>query len=113
MRESRPTRRAVDCYWCRGTYIYAKGTPQGLESFRGARDKGADQAQVECGFAGALHISGAPFGDCIGAYRVAIALNPQMACLRLNLAQLLFLKSDDLEAKRQLPGSDEDGPGRI
>jgi hypothetical protein len=47
-------------------------------------------------------MSGAPIGDCIGAYRVAIGLNPQNANLRLNLAQLLFLKSDDLQANAQL-----------
>lgn len=75
---------------------------QALESFRHARDKGEEQAQVECGFACALHMSGAPIGDCVGAYRVAIGLNPQNAGLKLNLAQLLFLKNDDLQATRQL-----------
>jgi tetratricopeptide (TPR) repeat protein len=75
---------------------------QALECYRRARDKGADQAQVECGFACALHISGAPIGDCLGAYRVAIGLNPQNASLKLNLAQLLFIKADDSQATKQL-----------
>lgn len=75
---------------------------EALVSFRRAREKGADQAQVEGRFACALHLSGAPVGDCIGAYRVAIALNPQNADLKLNLAQLLFLKGDDSQANTQL-----------
>jgi hypothetical protein len=47
-------------------------------------------------------VSGAPVGECIGAYRVAITVNPENGALRLNLAQLLFIKGDDAEAHRQL-----------
>ena len=77
-------------------------TPQALESFGRARDKGADQAAVEGGFAFALHSGGAPtrIGECVAAYFAAIALNPQNATLRLNLAQLLFIKSEDREARK-------------
>jgi len=73
-----------------------------LESFLRAREKGADQAQTESGYAIALHLSGAPVGECIAAYRVAMTLDKQNSNLRLNLAQLLFIKGDDQEAGKQL-----------
>lgn len=76
---------------------------EALEGFRRAREKGADQAAVEAGYACALQMSGAPIGECIAAYRVAIVLNPENGALRLNLAQVLFIKGDDREANRNLP----------
>jgi len=75
---------------------------EALEGLRRAREKGADQAGVEAGYAFALHVSGAPIGECIAAYRTAIALNPKNAPLKLNLAQLMFIRGDDAEANRQL-----------
>jgi len=73
-----------------------------LESFARAREKGADQAKVECAFACGLHIAGGDLGECLAAYQVAVALNPQNAALKLNLSQLLFLRRDDGEANSQL-----------
>jgi tetratricopeptide (TPR) repeat protein len=87
----------------RGQLLTMNGKPQeALKAFLCAREKRADQAAVEVGYAFALHLSNAPIGDCIGAYRVAIGLAPQVAELRLNLCQLLFLKRQDDEAARQL-----------
>ena len=57
---------------------------------------------MEAGYAVALHVAGAGVGECIAQYQVAIALNPNMGPLRLNLAQLLFIKGDDTEANTQL-----------
>jgi len=73
-----------------------------LECYRKARETGADQAGVEAGFACAWHMSGAPVGDCIAAYHTAIALNPENADLKLNLAQLLFVKGDNVKANLEL-----------
>ncbi|HKY53917.1 MAG TPA: tetratricopeptide repeat protein, partial [Anaerolineales bacterium] len=75
---------------------------EAVESFRRARETGADQADVEYYYAFALHMSGGPIRECIAAYHVAIALKPKDGALRLNLAQLLFVKGDDTEASRQL-----------
>jgi Flp pilus assembly protein TadD len=61
-----------------------------LEGFQRAREKGADQALVEAGYACALQATGAPVNDCIAAYRTAIAANPNNGALTLNLAQLMF-----------------------
>jgi Tfp pilus assembly protein PilF len=72
---------------------------ESLVDYRTAREKGADQARVEVGYSCALQMSGAPVGECIAAYRTAIALNPDNAALRLNLAQLLFIKPVSGEAK--------------
>jgi Tfp pilus assembly protein PilF len=73
-----------------------------LEDFRRAREKGANQAEVENGYAVALQMSGASVGECIAAYRVAITLNPENGALRLNLAQLMFIRGDHTEANRLL-----------
>jgi Flp pilus assembly protein TadD len=73
-----------------------------LESFVLARERGANRAATELGYACALHMSGGPIGQCIGAYRVAIAANPENGFLRLNLSQLMFLNGEDPEALRQL-----------
>jgi Flp pilus assembly protein TadD len=86
---------------------------QAVGNLRLAREKGADQARVECALACALHIVGADVGECLAAYQVAVALNPNNAALKLNLAQLLFLRRDDQEAIKQLQdalriGLDED-----
>jgi Flp pilus assembly protein TadD len=75
---------------------------EALEGFRRTREKGADPAALEAGYAVALQLSGAPIGECIAAYRAAIALNPEDGVLRLNLAQLMFIKGDDREANRLL-----------
>jgi Flp pilus assembly protein TadD len=73
-----------------------------LEDFRRAREKGANPAEVEAGYSFALHLTGALIDDCIAAYRTAIGLNPKNGELRLNLAQLLFIKGDGREASRYL-----------
>jgi tetratricopeptide (TPR) repeat protein len=75
---------------------------EALADFRGARKRGVDQARVEAGYACALQVSGAPIGECIAAYHVAITLTPENGALRLNLAQVMFLKGEDAEANRQL-----------
>ena len=75
---------------------------EALDFFQRAREKGADQVAVESGYAIALHMSGAPVGKSIAAYRVAISLRPKDGPLRLNLAQLLFISGDDAEAGSQL-----------
>jgi predicted Zn-dependent protease len=75
---------------------------EALEDFRRAREQGADEAGIETGYAVALQMSGAPVGECIAAYRAAITLMPKNGVLRLNLAQLLFLKGDETEANKQL-----------
>jgi Flp pilus assembly protein TadD len=73
-----------------------------LESIRLAREKRGDQAKVEAAFACGLHIVGAEVGECLAAYQVAVALNPQNGALKLNLSQLLFLQRDKQEALKQL-----------
>ena len=75
---------------------------EALEGFRRARENGADQAQVEAGYAIALQLTDAPIGKCIAAYRTAIALQPDNGALPLNLAQLLFIKGDHADAEREL-----------
>lgn len=75
---------------------------EALEDFQKARGKNVEQSDVEVGHAIGLHISGAPIGDCIAAYRVAITLAPTLGELRLNLAQLLFLKGENVDAHKQL-----------
>jgi Flp pilus assembly protein TadD len=75
---------------------------EALEDFRRAREQGADQPRVEVGYAFALQMSGASDGECIAAYHVAITLTPENGALRLNLAQLMFIKVDGPEANKQL-----------
>jgi tetratricopeptide (TPR) repeat protein len=75
---------------------------EALEDYRLAREKGANAADVEVGYSFALQLCDAPIDDCIVAYRVAIGLNPNNADLQLNLAQLLFVKGEDIEANRFL-----------
>jgi Tfp pilus assembly protein PilF len=75
---------------------------EALELLRRAREKGADQAAVEADYAFAIQLSGASVGECIAAYLTAIALNPTSGDLRLNLAQLMFIKGDGTEANKQL-----------
>lgn len=79
------------------------GAPdQALASIAQARVHAASQEEVEPLHAFALHLSGVSTGETIAAYRVAITLSPQDANLRLNLAQLLFLRGDHIEAQAQL-----------
>ena len=67
-----------------------------------ARELGADQAQIEPYYALALHLGKCPIEDCIGAYRTALAINPDNGALHLNLAQLLFVWGKEVEAKSEL-----------
>ena len=71
---------------------------ESLNEFDEARKKGADAARLESAYACAVHMSGAPLGDCVEAYRTAIELSPYDGSLRLNMAQLLFLKGDEQQA---------------
>jgi Flp pilus assembly protein TadD len=75
---------------------------EALEDFRRARETGAPEADVELGYACALQMSGAPIGDCIASYRAAMALNPRDSNLKLNLAQLMFVKGDNSEGNKLL-----------
>ncbi|MBI4260685.1 MAG: tetratricopeptide repeat protein [Actinobacteria bacterium] len=87
----------------RAESLLMAGDPKGaLESARHARERGADQAKVEAAFAVALQMGGASVGECIAAYRVALSIDSANAALRLNLAQLLFLRGDDAEARWEL-----------
>jgi tetratricopeptide (TPR) repeat protein len=76
--------------------------PEALQGLERAREKGAEEARVESCYACAVHMNGAPVGECIAAYRSAIALSPTNGALRLNLAQLLFLKAEEQEANALL-----------
>lgn len=67
-----------------------------------ARELGADQAQIEPYYALALHLGKCPIEDCIGAYRTALAIDPDNGALHLNLAQLLFVWGKEVEAKSEL-----------
>jgi Flp pilus assembly protein TadD len=75
---------------------------EALDDLRRAREQGADRTGVEVHYAFALQMCGAPIGECIAAYFLAIQLAPKDGALKLNLAQLLFIKGDDPEANRQL-----------
>lgn len=75
---------------------------EALEGFRRAREWGADQTKTEAGYAFALHVNNGEIDECIDAYRTAISLNPKNGWLRLNLAQLLFIKGYDSDGKGQL-----------
>jgi Flp pilus assembly protein TadD len=77
--------------------------PDALEDFRRAKEQpGNHQAEAEAGYSCALHVCGAPIDECVIAYRIAIGLNPDSFDVRLNLAQLLFVKGENLEANRYL-----------
>lgn len=69
-----------------------------------ARDQGGDQKTAELQHAIALHMSGGDIGECIAAYRTAIALDSKMYETRLNLAQLLFVRGESTEAEKLLRG---------
>lgn len=73
-----------------------------LQRVNDARQHRADQSATEVVAAFALHLSGRPIGECVGAYRVALSLSPDNASLRLNLAQLLFVLGDNSSAKAEL-----------
>lgn len=73
-----------------------------LEAFRLLREQGADQKEVECGFALALQMSGAPIDQCVDTYRTAVALSPESGGLLLNLAQLLLARGSAEEGERKL-----------
>ncbi len=77
--------------------------PDALEDFRRAKEQpGNHQAEAEAGYSCALHVCGAPIDECVVAYRIAIGLNPNNFDVRLNLAQLLYVKGDNIEANRYL-----------
>ncbi len=89
---------------------------QAIEDFRSAREKGGDQEKVEVGYAIAMHLAGYPVGECIAQYRTAIALGPEHPTLKVNLAQLLFLKDNGREAQkliREATSMDLDNEGRL
>ncbi len=73
-----------------------------LQRVNDAREQRADQSATEVIAALALHLSGRPIGECVGAYRVALSLSPDNAPLRLNLAQLLFVLRNTSSAKGEL-----------
>jgi tetratricopeptide (TPR) repeat protein len=79
------------------TYLRGGDASRALGLLRQVRDVGANQAAVEASYATALHINGAPIGECIAAYRTGLALNPDHAGLSLNLAQLLFVRGEKKE----------------
>jgi tetratricopeptide (TPR) repeat protein len=83
-------------------HLMNRAALEALEQYRQARRIGAEQSAVETGYAIALQLSGAPIEDCIGAYRVARSVNPKNAALKLNLAQLMFVKGYEAEANAQL-----------
>ncbi|MCY2964090.1 MAG: tetratricopeptide repeat protein [Planctomycetota bacterium] len=76
-----------------------------------ARRAGAEQDVVEVMVAIAKQLSGASVVECIGAYRLAIAMAPKEPSIRLNIAQLLFVTGDSKEAATQLRTASEIGLG--
>lgn len=83
-------------------HLLAGQPDQALRRVDTAREHHADQSTTESLAAVALHISGRPASECVGAYRVAIALAPENGMLHLNLAQLLFILGDDSTARYEL-----------
>lgn len=79
-----------------------KNVGEALSAFRLLREQGADQKEVECGLALALHMSGAPIDQCVDAYRTATALDPNSGGLLLNLAQLLLARGSADEGEKKL-----------
>lgn len=82
--------------------LMSKNSLRALERFHKARELNQDQSRVERGYAVALQMSGASPVDCIGAYRTAIALNPEDGSLRLNLAQVLFVEGRCTDGMKEL-----------
>ena len=68
-----------------------------LQLLQNARELGADQALVEPIYAVAMQLNGSAIGDCIAAYRTALAVAPDLSGLNLNLAQLLFIRGETRE----------------
>jgi tetratricopeptide (TPR) repeat protein len=96
--------------------LFEGGAADAVEDLRKAREMGANQDSVERLYACALHRSRAPVGECIDAYRVALALNPNEGWLHLNLAQLLFILGDAPQARRELREAERlglDEPARL
>lgn len=85
--------------------ILARRPDDALAALNTAREKGANQEQVEVDHAYALQLSGAPPIDCIAAYRTALSLRPNDASLQLNLAQVLYLQGDVEQASSLLRAS--------
>lgn len=85
--------------------ILARRPDDALAILSTAREKNANQEQVEACHAVALQLSGASTADCIAAYRTALALTPGDANLQLNLAQLLYLRGDAEQAGSLLRAS--------
>jgi len=85
-----------NCCRARGDFDEAR------RAYERARETGGNQAEVESGYALALHGSGAPLGECIAAYYVALALVPDDWVLKLNLAGLLFIRGDSEQQVRSL-----------
>lgn len=83
-------------------YLRAGDPVKALEFVRVARGLGADQSLVEQTNAFALHMSGAPIGDRIAAYRTALAIEPASPAMNLNLAQLLFIRGETQEPRALL-----------
>lgn len=75
---------------------------EALQAVCVARERNAEQKDVEACFAMALQLSGASPLECIAAYRTAISLNPDEANLKLNLAQLLFIQQEEGQARSML-----------
>lgn len=67
-----------------------------------ARISGGDRAVVEPLYAFAMQLAGREIGECVAAYRTAIAVAPENPELRLNLAQLLFIWGETAEANKHL-----------
>lgn len=83
----------------------ARRPDDALAALSTAREKNANQEQVEACHAIALQLSGASTADCIAAYRTALAISPEDANLQLNLAQLLYLRGDAEQAGSLLRAS--------
>lgn len=86
----------------RGLLLLPVSPPEALVEFEKARGRDPNQADVEAGYAYALHLTGADMSSAIGAYQTAIALAPDNGALRLNLSQLLFILGQAPDAQREL-----------
>ncbi len=82
-------------------YLVSKMFEKAKSDYLSARKLGTVDSRIEAGYAQTLHLTGAPIGECIKAYKDAIS-NSDFGGLKLNLAQLLFLQGEPDDAENLL-----------
>lgn len=79
------------------------GNPEGaITAFRAALNLNEPQKNCLTLLACAMHMAGEPDAECIGAYETAIAVTPDDGDAHLNLAQLLFARGAESQARKHL-----------